>query len=187
MHHRSSWWHPSEVQSRRCVASAADALFSAARLGRHHQKLVWMSRAAFFSASLQAQVSSRLSPSYDSRAHSPVPLPSSATLLAHSARISLQLDIILEYSQLPPLSLPHSSSTKRKVSTHHRTFHTSPLPQWHLLPSLLQLQAVMPALHAQNPAASGKCIPPAVCTVQPHGIFKLHSFTTMSQVATNIS
>jgi hypothetical protein len=34
-----------------------------------------------------------------------------------------------------------------------------PLPQWHLLPSLQQLQAVTLALHAQIRAANGKCIP----------------------------
>lgn len=79
-----------------------------ARLGRHHQKLVWQSRAAFFSASLQ--VSSRLSPSHDYRAHSPVPLPSSATLVARYALTSLTLDIILEFLQLPPISLPVSTT-----------------------------------------------------------------------------
>lgn len=70
-------------------------------LGRHHQKLVWKSRVEFsaFSLQTQLQVSSRLSPSYDYRAIRLYHY-SSATLLARSARPSLQLDIILEYLHL---------------------------------------------------------------------------------------
>jgi hypothetical protein len=75
-----------------------------------------------------------------------------------SARLteySFQLDTTLEHSQLPPISLP-LSTTNRKASTQHRTFRNPSLPQWHLLLSLQQLQAVTLALHEQTRAASGK-------------------------------
>lgn len=74
-----------------------------------------------------------------------------------------------------PISLPHCT-TILKASTHHRTFHKSPLPQWHLLLSLQQPQAVALALHAQIRAASGRCIPSCI----------LYSATTQHMLATQL-
>ena len=64
-----------------------------------------------------------------------------------------------------------------------------PLPQWHLLPSLQQLQAVTLALHAQIRAASGKCIPACILRHAPaatryESTWPCCRSATMSQVTT---
>ena len=114
--------------------SASDASFGVARLGRHHQNLVWKSRASFWAFSLQTQVSSRLSPSYDYRAHSPVPLPSSATLPplpapTHSACSLTPPPTRHDPSATAPISLPRS--TKHKTHGLDIASYLPRLPRYH--------------------------------------------------------
>jgi hypothetical protein len=104
------------------------------KLGRHHQNLVWKSRVSFWAFLLQTQVSSRLSPSYDYRAHSPVPVNSSATLPpppapTHPACSLTPPPTRHDLSATAPISLPRS--TKHKTLGLDIASYLPRLPRYH--------------------------------------------------------
>lgn len=119
---------------------------------------MWKSRVVFSAFSLQTQVSS--SPVANLRL--PRLFACTTTLECHSPR-PLNNPACSLTSPPPafataPISLPHSTITKPTGLDIASYLPYPPLPQWHLLLSLQQLQAVTLAPHAQILAASGECI-----------------------------
>lgn len=146
-----------QSQSLRPLGVAYDASFGVAEAGRHCSKFSVAVTCLFgqFAAGkgiLSSVANPRLSRPFACtttlECHSPPPVkPKTASSLTSSSNTR----------SCPQISLPLSTTTKRKASTHHRTFRNIPLPQWHLLLSPQQLQAVTLALHEQTRAANGKC------------------------------
>lgn len=114
----------------------------------------------------------------------PRPFACTTTLECHSSPFprsnppGLQLDTTAD----PPRSIrncPHQFAAFHQAQNsrpRHRIVPSTPppLPQWHLLPSLQQLQAVTLALHAQIRAASGKCIPACILRHAATRYLKVH-------------
>ena len=153
---------------------------SLSRIPKRVRRVVWRCKAGATSSKFSVEVTCQLlgflaadtgilSTVAILRLPRPFACTCTTTLECHSSPSScsnppgLQLDIITDTTR-SIRNCPHQFAAFHQAQNsrpRHRIVPSTPppLPQWHLLPSLQQLQAATLVLHAQIRAASGKCFP----------------------------